>query len=176
MPFRILVVSRLNEDKDPLTMADAVGALMRRGVPVALTVVSRGELRGAVEARLKSHGVPATFIDHLPHTELAALYRRSDAFVLTSLREGWNQTILEAMACGLPVVLTDVPGPRDSAGDAGVRVPPQRPDAVADALERLARDPMHWQRQRRLGIDRAQAFTWDAIAAQLQPLYRGLLT
>ena len=170
--FRVLVISRLNEDKDPLTMAEALCELVRRKVPVAVTVISRGVLRGAVEERLRSGGVPATFIDHVPQAELGAYYRAADAFVLTSLREGWNQTIIEAMACGLPVVHTNVPGPRDSAGGAGLAVPPAQPLAVADALERLARDPALRRAYRDRGLARAPHFTWDAVARQIQPMYQ----
>jgi glycosyltransferase involved in cell wall biosynthesis len=169
--FRVLVISRLNEDKDPLTMAEALCELVRRQVPVAVTVISRGVLRSAVEERLRSGGVPATFIDHVPQAELGTYYRAADAFVLTSLREGWNQTIIEAMACGLPVVHTDVPGPRDSAGGAGYAVPPAQPLAVADALERLARDPALRREYRERGLTRAPQFTWAAVARQIQPMY-----
>jgi glycosyltransferase involved in cell wall biosynthesis len=169
--FRVLVISRLNEDKDPLTMAEALCELVRRNVRVAVTVISRGVLRGAVEDRLRSGNVPATFIDHVAQGELGTYYRAADAFVLTSLREGWNQTIIEAMACGLPVVHTDVPGPRDSAGGAGYAVPPAQPLAVADALERLARDPALRREYRARGLARAPQFTWDAVARQIQPMY-----
>jgi glycosyltransferase involved in cell wall biosynthesis len=174
-PFRILVVSRLWPDKDPLTMADGVCELVRRGQPVSLTVISRGPLRDEVEARLRAGGVPVEFIEHVPQQQLVEYYRSADALVLTSLREGWNQVILEAMASGLPVVLTAVPGPRDAAGNAGFLVPVRSPDAVANALERLASDRALWLRHRALGLERARAFTWDAVARQLDDIYREVL-
>jgi glycosyltransferase involved in cell wall biosynthesis len=174
-PFRLLMVSRLWPDKDPLTMADGVCELASRGLPVALTIISRGPLRDEVEARLRAGRVPTEFIDHVPQQRLVEYYRSADALVLTSLREGWNQVILEAMASGLPVVLTAVPGPRDAAGNAGILIPVRRPDALADALERLASDRALWLRHRALGLERARAFTWDAVARQLDDIYREVL-
>jgi glycosyltransferase involved in cell wall biosynthesis len=170
-PFRILSVSRLNEDKDPLTMARAMAELVRRGRDIHVTVVSRGALRDAVEAELRAGDVPTTFIEHVPQRELGELYRTHHAYVLTSLREGFNQTVLESMASGLPIVATDIPGTADAGADAAQLVPVQRPDAVADALERLIADEGEWRRYREAGLERARCFTWDAVAERLRDLY-----
>jgi glycosyltransferase involved in cell wall biosynthesis len=170
-PFRVFVLSRLWEDKDPLTMAAALGQLARRGRRVEVTVVGRGPLRDSVEARLRAAGVAAAFIDEVPQTAMPDHYRRADAFVLTSLREGSNQAVLEAMACGLPVVATDIPGVRESLRGVGVTVAPGDPSAVADSLERLARNPTHWRQQRQRGLRRTKGLTWQAIAERVCAIY-----
>jgi alpha-1,6-mannosyltransferase len=118
-PLRVLVVSRLMADKDPLTGARALAETARRGVALEVTVVGAGELRAPVEEALRPAGVPATFVDKLPQPELAARYRASHVLLLSSLREGFNQATLEAMASGTPVVASDIAGVREGVGDAG---------------------------------------------------------
>jgi glycosyltransferase involved in cell wall biosynthesis len=173
-PFRILVVSRLWEDKDPLTMADGIAELVRQGRDVELTIISGGPMKPQVEARLSRAQVPTRFIEFIPQAELAVAYRSHDALVLTSLREGWNQAIVEALASGLPVITTDVPGPRDAAGEAGILIPPRNPLALAEALERLIDSPTHAAEHRALGLRRSKDFSWDAIAAMIAEVYRSV--
>jgi glycosyltransferase involved in cell wall biosynthesis len=174
-PFRILVVSRLWEDKDPFTMADGVHEFARRGHQVKLTVIGQGLLRKEVEQRLQAPSLTVRFIEHVDHTELPDYYRSADVFVLTSLREGFNQATIEAMACGLPVVATNIPGIVDGVGEAGILLPSGRADLLADALEHLARDPEALIRYRELGLQRSQRFTWDAVASQLRRIYQSCL-
>jgi glycosyltransferase involved in cell wall biosynthesis len=170
-PVRVVTVSRLSPEKDPLTMVDALVELQGRGRKVELVAISPGPLRAEVERRARAGGVPATFIDHVPQTELAERYWAADVLILTSLREGWNQVMLEAMASGLPVVATDIPGLRDAAGGAALLVPPGDPAAVADAVQKLTGDPELWQRQRERGLARTSDLTWNAIARRLADLY-----
>jgi glycosyltransferase involved in cell wall biosynthesis len=173
--FRVLVVSRLWEDKDPFTMADGVRQFARRGHQVELTVIGQGLLRREVEQRLQAPSLTVRFIEHIDHTELPDYYRSADVFVLTSLREGFNQATIEAMACGLPVVATNIPGIVDGVGDAGILLPTGRADLLADALEHLARNPEALMRCRELGLNRSQRFTWDAVASQLRVIYGSCL-
>lgn len=173
--FRVLVVSRLSAEKDPLTMARALAAVVRLPREVTLTIVSRGRLRGEVEGLLRAAGVDAHFIDHLPQAELAERYRASDALILTSRTEGWNQVVLEAMACGVPVIATDIPGTREAAGEAAMLVAAGDHEAVASALTTLIDDASLWNRQRDLGLRHAGAYTWDAVASRVRETYRACL-
>jgi glycogen synthase len=172
-PLRLLVVSRLAPEKDPFTMTEAVLRLASRIQGTRLTVVSGGRLKGEVRRRLREGGVKATFFDHLPQAELGQLYRSADALIFTTSNrgEGWTQAVVEAMACGLPVVSVDVPGPRDALGDAGVLVPPGDPAALAAALERFAADPALRRSCRERGLERARRFTWQAVAARVRRAY-----
>ena len=169
--FSILVVSRLWEDKDPLTMARGVARLCGRHNNVDLTVIGQGVLREQVELDLKRTNLQTRFIEHIPQEQLADCYRAADVLVLTSLREGWNQASIEAMACGLPVIATDIPGIQDGVADAGILIPPQRPDLLADALERLMLQPELAHRYRELGLRRSAMFTWDSVTKTLRDVY-----
>ena len=174
-PFRILFVGRIWEDKDPLTMAMGIVELARRGHPIHMKIVGAGPLRDEVCNRLIVGGVPLTVLDPVPQAELTAHYHAAHALVQTSVGEGFNSVSLEAMASGLPVVASDVPGLRDAVGEAGVLVPLGDARSLADALEGLLTDPVELHRRRRLGIERARRFTWDAIARDLQALYGRLV-
>jgi glycosyltransferase involved in cell wall biosynthesis len=169
-PFRVLVVSRLMADKDPLTMADALVQLAARGVAVEATIVGAGELRPAVAERL--HGaMPATIVDKLRQHSLAALYRSADVLLLTSLREGFNQATVEAMASGTPVVASDIAGIREGVGPAGLLAPPGDATAFADHLARLAIDPALRADLARRSLERSRQLTWPAIVDQLDEIY-----
>ena len=173
-PFRVLVVSRLMADKDPLTMADALVHLAQRGVAVEATIIGAGELSTAVAERL--HGVmPATIVDKLRQHSLAALYRSADALLLTSLREGFNQATVEAMASGTPVVASDIAGIREGVGSAGLLAPPGEARAFADHLARLATDPALRTDVARRCLERSRQFTWPTIVDQLDEIYRRVI-
>jgi glycosyltransferase involved in cell wall biosynthesis len=171
-PFRVLVVSRLMEDKDPLTGVEAIVAVAGRGHRIEVTVVGVGELRDAVAERLRAAGVPTTMIDKVRQPELADLYRRANVLLLSSLREGFNQATLEAMSCGTPVLASDIPGIRDGVGDAGLLVPAGDVGGFTAQLERLVTDPSAWREHQRRGIDRAARYTWPAIVEGIDAVYR----
>jgi glycosyltransferase involved in cell wall biosynthesis len=85
------------------------------------------------------------------------------------------QVVLEAMACGLPVVATNISGTRDALGDAGILIPVRDPIALADALEYLADNPEGWLQYREKGLQRVSSFTWDTVAKQIQRIYHGMV-
>lgn len=174
-PFRILVVSRLSEEKDPLTMADAVALLAARGRSFTLEVIGTGPLRGEVERRLREGGVDARLTDYVAQTELGSRYRAADALLLTSLSEGSNQVTIEAQSCGLPIVASDIPGIRENARGAGFLVPPRDAAGFAAALERLMDDPGEWRRCRERALENARGLDWDTIAGRLREIYAALI-
>ena len=170
--LNILVVSRLTPEKDPLTMARGIRAFAHAGGRAAVTVIGQGSLLPQVEESLRGSAATLRFLHcHLPQRTLADYFRAADVLVMTSLGEGSNQVVLEAMACGLPVIASDVPGIRDVVDGAGTLVSARDPAALASALRRLAETPELRDRQRELGLARAKAFTWSAIACRLDPIY-----
>jgi glycosyltransferase involved in cell wall biosynthesis len=174
--LRVLSISRLEEMKDPLTMAAGVIEFAKRGRSVELTVIGIGSLRPAVVRALSSEGIPTRFIDQVPQVDLKPHYVSADVFLLTSsFGEGWTQVIVEAMACGVPVVSTDVAGPRDALAGSGLLVPVKDPSAVAYALEFLSNNPEEWWRMREQGLKRSADLTWDALAHQLRAVYAEVL-
>jgi glycosyltransferase involved in cell wall biosynthesis len=83
-------------------------------------------------------------LGHLDRDELARAYAEADVFVFPSVADAWGLVLNEAMASGLPLIATSVPGAVDdllSGGENGIVVPPFDPGALADAMVALASDP-----------------------------------
>ncbi len=98
-----------------------------------------------------------------PHAELPALYGAADILVLASSREGWANVLLEAMACGTPVVASNIPGNPEVVRDpaAGVITETNTPAGIAAAVRRLhAILP-----KREMTRAYAEQFSWDATTA-----------
>jgi len=102
---------------------------------------------------------------HVPHYELPALFHEADVFVFPSLIEGMPLVILEAMACGVPVITTRQ-GPADIVRDGidGFFVPIRDAEAITMRLEQLYRDPLLRHQMGRDARERALQFTWDRYA------------
>lgn len=141
--LRVLSVGRLDEEKNPLLLADALARLAQDGRDWRLVVCGEGPLRDALAQRLASLGVAhrAELRGYVPiDGGLLDLYRSSHAFLHVSWTEGMPQVLLEAFAAGVPVVATAVGGVAAMAGDAALLVSPGDPEAAATALRRIARD------------------------------------
>lgn len=108
-PGRITFVGRLDDQKNVMTLIEAVENLP----DVTLALIGDGPLRNQLQAAASQRGVSATFLGTRPHAELPTLLNRSAAFVLPSHYEGNPKALVEAMACGVPVIGTRVPGIRE---------------------------------------------------------------
>jgi sugar transferase (PEP-CTERM/EpsH1 system associated) len=133
---------RLVAVKDQAALVEAAAQLKGEGLRFRVLIAGDGPLRGSLEEQIAALGVGdcVTLLGHVHEVEqlLAAL----DVYVLCSRSEGMPNTVLEAMACGVPVVSTRVGGADELVVDAvtGLLVPPARPDLLASALGRLLRD------------------------------------
>ena len=110
------------------------------------------------------------FVGAVPLEETVAFYRAADAFVYPSLNETFGLPILEAMACGCPVVTSETSAMPETAGGAAVLSDPAEPASIAKAiLEAVGPDR---DRMRERGLVRASQFTWAATAASTLDVYR----
>jgi glycosyltransferase involved in cell wall biosynthesis len=105
------------------------------------------------------------FPGFVPDGELPAWYRAAELFLYPSHYEGFGLPVVEAMACGTPVICSDAPGVREVAGDAAILVPPDDVDAWVAALAMAATQPALCAELRRAGLVRARQFTWETAAA-----------
>ena len=106
------------------------------------------------------------FRSYVPYAELPDLYRGALALVYPSLWEGFGLPVLEAMACGTPVITSLGSGTEEVAGDAAVLIDPSHAYALQRAVETVVDDPERRQMLRAKGLKRALAFDWAATAAQ----------
>ena len=114
-------------------------------------------------------GDDVVFVGGVPLEETVNFYRAADVFVYPSLNETFGLPILEAMACGCPVVTSDVSAMPETAGGAAVLADPKAPESIARAIVEAAASR---DRLRDLGFARAAQFTWGATGAQTLDVYR----
>ncbi len=183
--FRIVFVGRLVERKGVTHLIEAV-----RRLPVELrphlTVIGEGPERQALEAQVQVAGLErrVAILGRIPDESLREAYAGSDVMVLPSIldsrgdTEGLGVVLLEAMSYGIPVVASDIGGITDiiESGKSGLLVPPADPERLAQALERIARDPALARRLGEAGEQRVrQAFGWPEIMAKWQECYGSLV-
>ena len=105
------------------------------------------------------------FRSYVPYAELPDLYRGASAFLYPSLWEGFGLPILEAMACGTPVITSSGSGTEEVAGDAAILVDPKNVSMLVDALRELIEKPDQASRLRLRGLERARHYSWSHTAA-----------
>lgn len=187
-PFRepdlcvIGTVGRLQQIKDPLNLLRAFVQLVARDVALAararLMIVGDGPLRGELAAEIANAGVADKVWLVGERADVPAAMRAMDVFVLPSRAEGISNTILEAMACGLPVIATRVGGNPELVveGETGSLIPASDSGALADAMARYVEAPEFARRQGRAGRLRAEReFSLDGMVARYGALYDALL-
>jgi len=154
----VLAVGTLEPRKN---LAAAVAAADRLGVELR---VAGAQGWGRVDIR-RTH---VTWVGHVDDDELARLYRGARCLVYPSLYEGFGIPILEAMACGTPVVTSRGGATEEVAGGAAVLVDPLDPADVAAGMDRAAGAHEYL---RACGLERARRFTWDETARRTQAVY-----
>jgi glycosyltransferase involved in cell wall biosynthesis len=150
-PVRIGMVARLDYIKDHATLIRAVGLLKREGVSVECELVGEGPMEGRLRQLAAAEGLApgeaVTFAGR--QDDIGSALRRWDIFVFsTSAQEGFGNAAAEAMAYGLPTILTDVGPSREVGADAVAYVPPANPGVLAQTIRTLAKD---FGRRRELG-------------------------
>lgn len=183
--MRIVTLSRLVPRKG---IGDVVEALV--GVPEAELIVAGGgeapDLLSDPEARrlsalAREHGVADRVYLHgrVERADIPALLRSADVVVCTPWYEPFGIVPLEAMACGVPVVVSSVGGLVDTVVDGmtGLHVPARSPRQLAHALRSLAEEPERRKMLGRLGVERVRArYSWSRIAAETLEVYRGVVS
>jgi glycosyltransferase involved in cell wall biosynthesis len=140
-PARVLYVGRFSTEKNLETLVAAVAALERR-VPIRLVLVGAGPLREKLREQALAARVEIELPGVVPQERLPPLYAGADAFVLASFTEGHPKVVLEAMAAGLPCVVSDCEGNRSlvTDGRTGLLFDPRRADELSERLERVLSD------------------------------------
>ncbi|MBP7274655.1 MAG: glycosyltransferase family 4 protein [Kiritimatiellae bacterium] len=174
VPGQILFVGRRDPYKNLTGVMEAF-ATVARSVPGAkLRVVSAPDPRYPEAEHLASLlGISdrVEWSGYVDGPRLLEAYRQAHVFVLPSLYEGFGLPILEAMACGTPVVCSGVSSLPEVAGDAALMVDPRDPAALAGALTSVLTDPALAARLRTAGLERARKFSWNQAARTTWSVY-----
>jgi glycosyltransferase involved in cell wall biosynthesis len=155
----LLFVSAIEPRKQPLAAIDAANAVGRK-----LVVVGPAKDEG-LAAELTRRG--ADVRGYVPKDELVALYQRAACLVFPSRYEGFGLPIVEAMACGTPVVAAPEPAMQEVAGDAAI--------FAKDLADGIRRALVERERLSAAGIERAKSFSWRETARITADVYRSVL-
>lgn len=175
---RFVSVGRLEHVKGHDVLLHAFARVVDRDPRARLTLVGDGDeasplARLADELDLREN---VTFAGGLDRDSIRDALRDGDIFVMPSRSEGLPIALLEAMACGLPCVASAVGGIPDLLQDCGMVVPPDRPEALADALLDLASRPSRMRALGRAARETALGFSQRRAVAAYETVYRAALS
>jgi glycosyltransferase involved in cell wall biosynthesis len=163
----LLAVSTLEPRKNLPTLVDAFALVRRTRPELSLAVV--GAEGWGDRPDLAREGVCS--LGYVAHERLPALYRGAESFVYPSLFEGFGMPIVEAMACGTPVVASAHPSLDEASGGIALRAEPQSPESFAEEIEHVLERP---EEQRQRGLEHARRFTPGTCARAVLDGYRSV--
>jgi glycosyltransferase involved in cell wall biosynthesis len=175
----ILFVGTLEPRKNLQRLVEAFEIVLRTMplTPQLVIAGGRGWLMDDFAASIQRRGLSERirFTGYLNDDELCALYSTCKLFVYPSLYEGFGLPPLEAMACGAPVITSNIASIKEAAGEAARLVDPLSPPAIATAITELLTDEEARQRVAAAGRERVKDFTWELTALKTLEVYRKLL-
>ena len=170
----LLSVGNLIELKGHHLVIDALPLLRARYPDVHLAIIGQGPDRAALERRARDYGIAGRvrFAGALPNDQLTHWYSAADALVLASRSEGWANVLLEAMACGTPVLATRVGGNAEVVSEPAGRLLEQRSaEAIAEGVRAVLEEPLPRDRVRTY----AECFGWEQTSRGQVELFDRLL-
>ena len=170
----ILYVGTIEPRKNLMRLMTAFSNARRAGIPHQLVCVgpygwASRDLSGHIE-RLGIRDA-VHFTGYVPFEHLPAIYNLGEFFSFPSLYEGFGLPVVEAMACGIPVLTSKTSSLGEVAGDAAETIDPTDTDAMTDAIRRLATDGDLRRERSDLGLRRARSFSWTQTAREMLTVY-----
>ena len=169
----LLTVARLIKRKGIDDLIRAVPAIVKAHKNIKLRIIGEGNMENELKALAQKLEVAKyiEFLGYVPHDEIATYYSSSDIFVLPSKNEGMSNTVLEAMASGLPIITTDTGGTRELMDDNGIIIPSEEPDAIANAVLRVIKDPKIRENMGARSREIAESMSWKNVAEEYHKIY-----
>lgn len=177
LPERFVLFVGTLEPRKNLTRLVEAFARVRDGQTRLVLVGGKGWLYDDLFARIEALNLSkeVLFAGYVPEDMLPWWYNAAVALVYPSLYEGFGFPVIEAQACGTPVLTSNVSALPEAAGDAGIMVDPYDVEALATGLHRLLTDASLRQELRERGLAHAQQFSWPRTAQQTARVYRRAL-
>lgn len=170
----VLSVGSLEPGKNRGRLIRAMRALRDNGIDARLLVVGQEawdfEQDYALVRELRMDD-RVTFAGYVSRDDMPALYSAATASALPALYEGFGLPVIEAMACGTPVVTSNISATAEVAGDAALLVDPTSADDIRHGLWRLLAEPLLRERLRNAGLKRAAEFSWARAAEETHGVY-----
>jgi len=170
----LLYVGRINARKNLLRLVEAFSRLHHKGVPQKLVIVGKQDWQGEqVVQKVKDLGLDreVVFTGYVDWDDVPAFYNAADLFVFPSICEGFGAPILEAMACGVPVVTSSGSALEEVAGGAAALVDPLSVDSIANVMETVLEDSDLMTSLRSRGFGRVADFSGRRKAQQTISIY-----
>ena len=168
----LLYLGRLKAYKKVEFILEAIALLSSKGVDCRLLVAGDGDYRGHLERLSEDLGINSrvTFLGYVTETKKIELLRKAWLHILTSSKEGWGITNLEAAACETPTVASDSPGLKDSVvhGHTGFLVPHGNIEALADRINELLKNNELRENMGKNSRKFAEGFSWEESAVQIE--------
>lgn len=179
LPERFILYLGTLEPRKNLPHLIRAYALARQSAALPKLVLAggRGWYDEPIDRAIAESGVQEEIVvtGYFPGPDLPALYRAAEAFVYPSLYEGFGLPPLEAMACGTPVIVSNASSLPEVVGDAGIQIPPEDEQSLADALAEVAHNDSLREDLRHRGLAQAARFTWERTAQITAGVYRQVL-
>lgn len=176
----ILSVGTIEPRKNLLTLVRAFDRILRTTslTPQLVIAGGKGWLMEDFYSFIRSSGTGENIrlIGYTSDYDLRALYSSCRVCVYPSLYEGFGLPPLEAMACGAPLITSQIPAITETVGNSAVLVDPLNVEEIASSIVKLWNDPSERNRLSQAGIDRAARFTWEQTAKLTFEVYRELVS
>lgn len=170
---RILVVTRMFRRKGVQHFIEALQGIQHDWEVV---IAGDGPYLPALKEQVRRTGLNVRFVGFVQGETLAELYGTSKIFVFPSLQENFPTVLLEAMQAGCAIITTSAEGCGEVVGDAGMALPPGRPDLIREALVSLLADENRIRQFAIAGQARIKRFRWPRIGAQYEDILRRAMT
>lgn len=175
----ILYVGVLEPRKNVPTLIRSYHNLLKRGVEHQLVITGKKGwayeeiFRLVTDLRLQDHVI---FTDYVPDSDMPALYSAADLFVYPSVYEGFGIPLLEAMACGVPAISSNISSMPEIVGDAGLLVDPYNDSQLTEAMYLVISNRALHQDLIEKGLTRAKEFSWEKTAKETLAVYERVMT
>lgn len=173
----ILFVGMLEPRKNIIGLLHAYALLKDKKGHELVIVGKKGWKCDEIFDTVKELGLQTVvrFLGYVPDEDLPALYSAATCFVYPSFYEGFGIPILEAMACGCPVITSNNSSMKEIAGNAALLIDPANKEEIKEAMELILSHKKEQQRRRRAGLLQVKKFCWETMAKQTKELYASLL-
>lgn len=174
--FKIICISRLTARKGFNYLIEALAKIAGKYPDLSLEIVGEGDAKDELEKQVKSANLDSRieFKGRISHEKTPEVYQRASVFVSPSLNEGMSNTMLEALASGLPIIATDTGGSQEliRTGENGFIVKMKDADDIAEKLEKLIADPELVRSMGRKSRAIAETMSWGSVAKKYYELYK----
>lgn len=168
----LLNVGAIHPRKNIPNILKALQILQQRGLPIHFWKVG-ADFNVEHKKLIQEYNLEKyiTYLGKPDKPSLIQIYSAADMLIAPSLFEGFGITILEAMACGTPVITSNVSAMPEVVGDAGCLVDPYDARSIADGVCQLNQDPIYYQKLVKKGFERIKLFTWEKAAEDIAQIY-----